>query len=200
MPLVRIYVGNDIKDGELDGVQNLDKLIGDLLIASREIVPAGMNSKMGPLAPGSIEFLPHVVARKGMTVDVFVEIEAYKLKDRKNIDKRAKKIKCAFSQLFPDQTFAIWLKLVTAGWASDSTDAKFDGDMSMKAAVQRALMNLRGAFNFVNPEDDTPENREIVRLLDERQQSSYGELTLEEAAAELGYCDFPLIVQIKRSD
>lgn len=186
MPLVRAYIGNDIKNGELEDVKALDDFIGELLAVCREIVPAGMNSKMGPLAPGSIQFLPHVTARRGITVDVFLEIESYSLKDRKNVSKRTKKIKTALNKLFPELTFGIWVKLVKAGYASDSVDPEFEGDMSMSAAIGRARVAINPDIVFLNPEDDTADNRDIVRLFEERPYADKDGLTIEGDAKKLG--------------
>ena len=47
-------------------------------------------------------------------------------------------IKNALNELFPNATFAIWLKLVNAGWASDVHDPDIDVDMSLAAASERA--------------------------------------------------------------
>ncbi len=109
-----------------------------LLLACREIVPAGFNSPMGQLTPGSIVFISNPTDPEGLTVDFFVEIEAFRYQDRENLDERAEAIKAALREVFPDVTFAVWAKLVTAGWASDSIDPEFDGDMSMEAAIKRA--------------------------------------------------------------
>ncbi|HEY8108762.1 MAG TPA: hypothetical protein VIF43_02025 [Patescibacteria group bacterium] len=43
-----------------------------------------------------------------------------------------------------------------------------------------------GDIDFVKPEDDTPENRAIIRTVEERQAASGEDRTLEEIAAELG--------------
>lgn len=121
----------------------------DLFEACREVVPAGLNSPMGPLTPGSIEFDASTSGRhKYLTVDVFLEIEAFSFEDRKNLDERAELIKVALKELFPGVTFAVWPKLVKAGWASDSTDPEFDGDMSMPAAIERARDKIKGFHAF----------------------------------------------------
>lgn len=198
MPLVRVYVGNDVDDGNFIDVDQLEETADDVFDACNEVVPAGVSSDMGPLAPGCIQYFPELTKRKGMTVDVFVEIEAYEHEDRMNVDERAEEIKKALSELFPRLTFAVWLKLVKAGYASDSTDPKFNGDMSMNAAVQRARMELDGVFSFIDPKDDTLDNREIVRLVYERQESSDEQLTLEEVAADLDV-ELPPIIQIRWS-
>lgn len=111
----------------------------ELFIALREVVPAAFNSEEGPLTPGSIEFVPgRVEQSRFLTVACFIEVEALYYKDRENLDERAEAVRAAMKELFPWATFAVWPKLVTAGWASDSTDPEFDGDMSMEAAIDRA--------------------------------------------------------------
>lgn len=115
----------------------------DLFLACRHVVPAGYNSPKGRLTPGSIEF----DARRGgtddyLTVDALIEIEAFHYDDREPADDRCETIKAALKELFPDITFAVWGKLVTAGWASDSSDLEFDGDLSMAAAVERVRATL----------------------------------------------------------
>ncbi len=111
----------------------------DLFLACRHVVPAGYNSPKGRLTPGSIEFDARRVGHGNyLTVDVLLEAEAFPYKDRDNLDKRTKMIKAALKELFPGVTFAVWPKLVRAGWASDSSDPEFDGDLSMPAAIERA--------------------------------------------------------------
>ena len=117
----------------------------ELFVACREIVPAGFNSKMGPLTPGSIEFCADPVSNPShITVVAFLYIEAFDYKDRRDLDYRAAMIRTALRECFGSRTFAIWAKLVTAGWSSDSTDPDFDGDMSMDAAIARAKQAIRG--------------------------------------------------------
>lgn len=131
MPMVRVYLSPKFTDQ-----------ISHLQYACEEIVPAGLNSKKGPLTPGSIEFIPTAV-EQGLTIDVVVDIEAYKYKDRhKTIEQRTARMRRAFNQLFPGYTFAVFSKLVTAGWSSDTQDSTFDGDMSMKAAIERYEQRL----------------------------------------------------------
>lgn len=132
MPLVRVHV---------DGNEG-DELVEKLFTACKEIVPAGMNSPQGPLTPGSIVFAPVFSDREALGTDVFVEIESFPYEDRENLDDRADTIKEAFNEIFPSLTFAVWPKLVRAGWSSDHSDPDFDGDMSMEAAVQRTLSAL----------------------------------------------------------
>lgn len=131
MPLTRAYYR-----------QNAGLIPDHLFEACREIVPAGLWSEMGQLTPGSIEFIAYRSSSNHLTVDVFVEIEAFAYEDRNNLDERAENIRAALKKLFPQLTFAVWPKLVNAGWAADSTDPEFDGDMSMEAAIARATVKL----------------------------------------------------------
>lgn len=111
----------------------------ELFFACREIVPAGMNSPMGPLTPGSIKFCADpTIDPRYIGVDAFIDIEAYDYKDRRPLDDRASLIREALRECFPGHDFAVWPKLVTAGWSSDDSDPEFDGDMSMPAAIERA--------------------------------------------------------------
>ena len=110
-----------------------------LFLACREVVPSGFNSPEGKLTPGSLEFDAKRSNRDSyLTVDVFIEVEAFPYEDRENLDERAALIQIALGDIFPGITFAVWPKLVKAGWASDSIDPEFDGDMSMVAAIERA--------------------------------------------------------------
>jgi hypothetical protein len=131
MPLVRATMRPNAGDRDL---------WSHLFHACRHIVPAALNSDEGRLTPGSIEFDPRRVESEGiLTVDVLIDIEAYHYRDRENLEERAENIKRALKVIFPDLTFAVWLKLVKAGWASDSVDPEFDGDMSMEAAIERVF-------------------------------------------------------------
>lgn len=132
MPLVRAYISSSYHP------EVLEKLTGRLRTVCGEIVPAAFNSEQGPLTPGSIEFVPQRVSSAGLTVDVLLDIEAFDYPDRANIDERCAAIKSALRELFGRYTFAVWGKLVKSGWASDSGDPEFDGDMSMPAAIERA--------------------------------------------------------------
>ena len=115
----------------------------DLFLACRQVVPAGINSDMGRLTPGSIEFDAAFAAKdEYLTVDVFLEVEAFPFGDRENLDERAEQIQIALGDIFPKRTFAAWPKLVKAGWASDSTDPEFDGDLSILAAMERARRDI----------------------------------------------------------
>ena len=132
MPLTRALLDPNAKIREYD-----------LYWALYEIIPAGFHCDEGRLTPGSIEFIPHRVSgSQWLTVDVVLDIEAFPYKERENLDERAKNIKTALKGLFPGVTFAVWPKLVNAGWASDSSDPDFDGDMSMPAAIERAKRRL----------------------------------------------------------
>ena len=117
----------------------------ELFVACREIVPAGMNSPKGPLTPGSIEFCADPVSHPShITVDAFLNIEAFAYTDRRDLDYRAAMIRTALRECFGGRNFAVWPKLVKAGWSSDSTDPDFDGDMGMDAAIKRAKLAIRG--------------------------------------------------------
>jgi hypothetical protein len=120
--------------------------VDNLRLACEEIIPAGFYSPAGQLSPGSIEFFaiprgPH----DGMSTDVFIDIEAQFYEDRTNVTKRGQAIADALKEIFPGTTFAIWPKLVIAGWVSDSVDQDSDVDMSMEAALKRAswLIEIR---------------------------------------------------------
>jgi len=114
--------------------------------ACAEIIPAGLNSAQGPLTPGSIEFIPATV-EEGLSVDVVISVEAYYFDDRAaDIEERAEVMKIAFNTIFPDVTFAVFPKLLKAGWSSDVADAEFDGDMSMKKAVKRHVQRTGHQF------------------------------------------------------
>ena len=115
----------------------------DLFLACRHVMPAGYNSPMGRLTPGSIEFDARRVFHDDyLPVDVFLETEAFPYEDRENLDERAETMKAALKELFPKHTFAVWPKLVNAGWASDSVDPSFGGDLSMPAAIERARVTI----------------------------------------------------------
>ncbi len=115
----------------------------DLFLACRHVVPAGYNSPKGRLTPGSIEFDARRIGNDDyLTVDVLLEVEAFYYDDREPLDDRCEAIKAALKELFPDLTFAVWGKLVTAGWSSDSEDPSFDGDLSMLAAVERVQVAM----------------------------------------------------------
>ena len=108
-----------------------------LQFACEEIVPAGLNSKQGPLTPGSIEFIPMIV-EDGLTSEVVIDIEALDYEDRaENIEDRAEAMKNALNAIFPDVWFTVFPKLVKAGWSSDIEDPKFVDDMSIEAAIER---------------------------------------------------------------
>lgn len=134
MPLVRIYHVPSLR-----GV--------DLYNACYEVVPAAFNSEQGPLTPGSIEFFARSLGvGDEISTAAFVEIEAYDYEDRRtNLNERAAMVKDALQQIFPGFGFAVWSKLVIAGWARDNGDPDFDGDMSMEAAIRRAFEMINQA-------------------------------------------------------
>lgn len=146
MPMVRAYVHEECIIS-----------IEELWHICEQIIPAGMNSAEGPLTPGSIEFIATKV-EFGLGVDVVIDIEAYYYADRAaNIEERAQDMKNYFNMFFPDTMFAVFPKLVTAGWSSDSEDPAFDGDMSLAAAYARArtdMMYRRAAVPFVRDQDE----------------------------------------------
>ncbi len=122
-----------------------------IFLACREIVPAGLHAPhqagdetLGELTPGSIQYQPHLSPENNyLTDDVLLEVESYFYQVRQDtLDERTEAIKAALKQLFPDLTFAVWIKLVTAGNAADTPDPDCDGDMSMAAALERAMMAL----------------------------------------------------------
>ena len=136
MPLVRAVISRSYEASKL--------VASDLGYALSEIVPAALNSEQGELTPGSIEFMVRR-AHDGdrLTVDVFVEVEAFHYDDRdENLQERTTLIQEGLKEMFPSLTFAVWCKLVNAGWASDSTDPEFDGDMSIGAALNRVADTL----------------------------------------------------------
>jgi hypothetical protein len=139
MPLVRAYIRSSHR-------RELLVLAGADLRALRavcdEIVPAAFNSEQGPLMPGSIEFVLQHVSLASLTIDVLLDIEAFDYPDRANIDERCAAIKSALREVFGRYTFAVWGKLVKAGWASDSSDPEFNDDMSMPAAIERARIAI----------------------------------------------------------
>lgn len=134
MPLVRAH----FQKATIEPVN-----FGQMLFwALREIVPAAFNSEQGPLTPGSIEYVIIDTPSYGLNVDCFIEIEAYHYEDRDaNLDDRAEAVGLALKELlpeFPACTFAVWPKLVRAGWWSEVSDPDVDVDMSMEAALWRA--------------------------------------------------------------
>jgi hypothetical protein len=110
-----------------------------------QIVPAAYDTEQGPQNPGSIFFLHYaatyaddMMGPDGMDIDVLLDIEAYDLPDRSDLEGRAARLKDALTELFPGYRFAVFSKVVKAGYASDVPDPPFDGDRSMEAAIQRA--------------------------------------------------------------
>ena len=79
-----------------------------------------------------------MIVESGLNIDVVIDIEAYDYEDRaENIEDRASFMKLGFNTIFPDVTFAVFPKLVKAGWSSDTEDPEFDGEMSLEAAIAR---------------------------------------------------------------
>jgi hypothetical protein len=116
----------------------------DLKIAYRELVPAALHSPMGPLTPGSIKArIKKQTEEDDINVGVFTKVEAYDLPDRaENLQERAEMLEAALDELFPGVGFGVWACLVKAGWASETADPEFDGDMSMDAAIARTRVLL----------------------------------------------------------
>jgi hypothetical protein len=133
MPLVHAHVGP-----RFDRAEALKR-------ACWQIVPAAYDTQEGPQGPGSIFFLHYaatyaddMMGPDGMDIDVLLDVEAYDLPDRADTEDRAADIKNALTELFPGYKFAVFLKLVKAGYASDVPDPPFEGDRSMAAAIERA--------------------------------------------------------------
>lgn len=144
MPLTRVIIAQD-KMVERGG----ESVTEMLFTACCEIIPAGISSAEAPLTPGSIVYLPGQGLRRHLTVDVFVEIEAYYTVDRfANLDERSATIGRALTDLFQPEglSFAVWPKLVIAGWWREQPDPAFQGDMSMPAAIERAREDLEALF------------------------------------------------------
>lgn len=145
MPLVRVTI-----DPHPSGVALLrstyspEQLLSALRHACKEIVPAGMTSLSKPIMPGDIQFLPNVSRLDGsLSVNALIEIEALWREDRQNLDERAQNILEALRELFPRETFDIWITLVRAGVAGDNVMAlQGDFDMSMEAAIERVRTTL----------------------------------------------------------
>ena len=71
MPLVRVTARYNVSD-KLEALGH----------ALWEIVPAAMNSEQGKLTPGSICYISGLTDTDLLTVDVFIEVEAYHYEDR----------------------------------------------------------------------------------------------------------------------
>lgn len=129
MPLVRAYYTPGFYE------------VRELREACKQIVPAAFYSPMGKLAPGSIRFVSREFNLQDDWIpeDVLIEIEAQWYSDRNvNLEVRVEHLIRALHELFPDATFALWPKLVTAGWATDVPDDEVEVDMSMPVAIARA--------------------------------------------------------------
>ncbi|MCX6728988.1 MAG: hypothetical protein NTV39_04475 [Candidatus Saccharibacteria bacterium] len=147
MPFVQAFIACDAGTWRKPVFKGPKDLEDRLLIANNEIVPAALNSPMGPLTPESIEFVPIYVLRRGLNVDVVIKIEAGFYEDRNaNIAKRSKSIEASLRMLLPDTSFAVMTELKEFVWNSQTPDPSFDGDMSMQAAFQRAANQLLAPF------------------------------------------------------
>jgi hypothetical protein len=110
----------------------------------QEIIPAALNSPDSPLSPGCVQFKYSNVGNDDINTDVFIEIRAYKSKDRlKNREDRAESIRRVLSGMFRHYTFSVWVDLAYAGYSSDVKDSKIDCDMSMEAAISRLRNNIK---------------------------------------------------------
>ena len=135
MPFVRVYYTSYFKRHFWLSSSNLtpDEL---LQRACEEIVPVGMNSPMGPLAPGDIVYVPTMI--DSLKFDVVFDVEAFRYDDRLyNLDDRSTAMKAAFEEIFPGCSIAMHPKLVLSAWLSDTEDSKFNGPMTMEAAIER---------------------------------------------------------------
>ncbi len=144
MPLVQVFIQD-----HLPYEKNPEDLARELFVICREIVPAGFHSSQGPLTPGSIHFAHHISF--GLLDNVLLNLEACDVVDRRNLDNRAGRIRAALKEFYPWLTFAVWAKLVTAGYAGDTADPEFDGDMSMTAAIARANETLSKPLSTDGP-------------------------------------------------
>lgn len=109
-----------------------------------QIIPAALNSPSGPLSPGCIEFCYQETKWYAQSVDILIEIRAYKFPDREeNKSKRAEMIVEAFKKISPTYSCAVWLELSDAVWISSEPDKKIDVDMSMEAAIERVKKRER---------------------------------------------------------
>ena len=146
MPMVRAYVTSYFTQKSRSSAFGWTPT-QQLQYACEEIVPAGLNSEQGPLTPGSIQFIPMIVEH-GLTSEVVIDIEDLDYEDRaENIEDRAEAMKNALNTIFPDVWFTVILKLVKAGWSSDTEDTKFNGGMSIEDAIERYRETARsGVF------------------------------------------------------
>ncbi len=131
MPKVTVYTdsGSMVSRG----------VVGHLRPVCQEIVPAALNTKLGKLTPGSIVYIDHTGAEADLGgVDIMVDVEAYDYPDRGPAEQRAEVIRKALEGLFPGYVFAVWVKLLNAGWSSGESEPGLDDDMSMRAAIDRA--------------------------------------------------------------
>jgi hypothetical protein len=152
MPLVHAYVACRWGTWWHPLSKGIGALPGKLLVACDEVIPAALNSVEGPLTPGSIEFIPHLVYHKGLKeIDVLITVEAYDYADRvQNIESRAEAIRVSMEMLIPGKKFAVWISPCNAGWSSRTSDPDFVGDMSMRAAFERAAWKLLDPYGRLN--------------------------------------------------
>jgi hypothetical protein len=127
MPLVRVWYNSDTF-----------KEVDMLRIACMEMVPAVLNTAQGQLTPGSIEFFAKAAERGDyLSTDVVIDVEAMYYDDR-DAQAHSDAIRHWLNMLIPGPTYAVWVKLVNAGWASDEEDPRSDADMYVGAAYKRA--------------------------------------------------------------
>jgi len=127
-----------VKTNVLGLIQPGDPLT-TLEIVCRQLIPAVYSTDKHPVTPGSIVWTPPVTNSNSLEVNVFIESEGYYYPERAEIiEDRAKELRAAFAELFHGYTFAVWPKLVHAGWDADYSDPDFKGDLSMAAAIERA--------------------------------------------------------------
>jgi len=95
-----------------------------------------------------------------------------------------------YARLIPEamrsRTLIVW-NWYKVGNEETYTSYGFEHFCSRDEQVEYLLKMLDGDINFVDPADDTPENRNIVRIVRQRSRSDCGsDRSLEEVAAELG--------------
>ena len=115
--------------------------------ACLEVIPAGLNSPNGPLYPGCTTFIAMKIADLSMDVDVCLDIQAHAYDDRvMDIDVRTSRIEMALKGFFPGLMIDLQVNPVIGGCASDTPFDRFEGDMSMPAAMSRALRTMHRTY------------------------------------------------------
>jgi len=117
----------------------------ELFLALRQVVPAAYTYTDDPdswVTPGSIEFVPSTAQHSSyQSCPVLVFTEGY-WRDSRDAEQIAGEIEWGLKTIFDHDIFAAWAKLENAGWKSPHEDAKFDGDLTMPAAIERALADI----------------------------------------------------------